>query len=136
MRALPGTIDRVVKLAALAGVVAIGVVSLVPGELRPHVLASGRIEHLAAYAGVGFLFGLAYYGCFRRLLLLAASLAAYAGLLEIAQNFVPGRHPGLGDFLVSSAGAWTGIAVAGLLSASVLPLRRGAAAVDFSREKS
>jgi VanZ family protein len=127
--------DQAVKLAALLGVVAIGVLSLVPGSVRPHVLASGGLEHLAAYLAVGFLFGLAYLRP-RRLLLLAASLSAYAGLLEIAQNFVPDRHPGVDDFIISSAGAWIGIALASTLSALLgASLRRRRGVPDFSREK-
>ena len=109
--------DKMVKLIRLAGlfaIVLIGVLSVVPGQLRPHVLASGQLEHFGAYCLAGFVLG---FGYFDRLsvLSIAVGLSIYAGILEIAQLFIPGRGSRLIDFFASSSGAWTGIIIALLL---------------------
>src|ERR1700694_4479383 len=64
---------------------------------------SGHVEHTIAYAlSGGFVVavvggrGSAWQG--------AAALAAYGGVLELGQIFVPGRHAGIDDFLFSAAG--------------------------------
>jgi VanZ family protein len=69
----------------------------------------GHIEHAVAYAGTALLLGLAYPGLSR----IAVALVTYAAVLEVLQNLVPGRHPGLLDWMASSAGVLVGVAAAG-----------------------
>ena len=99
----------VLWLCARGSIAALALLSWMPGEymVRTGVL-SGREEHFLAYmisAVVVF---------YPRPRLSPASLALFyvllAGVLEIGQNFVPGRHPAAADFLASSAGAIFGIA--------------------------
>ena len=97
------------------GVLIIGVLSLLPGAARPHTGAPSPLEHYAAYLLVGFFLALGYPRR-RNILAIAFLLALYAGLLECAQLYIPGRTARLIDALVSSMGAWTGIIFALLFS--------------------
>jgi VanZ family protein len=53
----------------------------------------------------------------------AAVVVAYAGLLELGQSFVPGRHAALEDFYFSAAGAIVGILTCAALRLLLLPNR-------------
>jgi hypothetical protein len=91
---------------------AILVLSLVPGEFRPHtmILPPG-FEHVAAYAVAAFFLGLA---CSQRLppMQLVLLLTSYGALLELGQLWVPGRHGQLSDVGADLAGASIGVMVA------------------------
>jgi len=100
------------RLFQMAGVVclsAILVLSVLPGADRPHVFGSGNVEHLIAYAGAAF-FASSLPGLrgWRIVLLLSAASLAFEGL----QMFIPGRSPGLDNWLASSLGAVIGLAFA------------------------
>ena len=73
-----------------------------------------------AYAIAGALLAAASRAGWRLLVL----LVALAGILEIAQAWVPGRDSALGDFLASAAGGLLGV---GSLSMAVAPARVGSA---------
>jgi VanZ family protein len=94
-----------------AGWIIIVTLSLLPTAARPHTGLGGQYEHWLAYALVGFALGMGYR---RRSqwLLLGLALAFSACVLELLQNFVPGRNPELLGFLTSSLGAWCGLLVA------------------------
>ena len=114
------------RLAGLATAVVIRVLSVVPGELRPHVLASGQLEHFGAYCVVGLVLGLGYWDR-APILLIGAGLGVYFGLLETAQPFIPGRHSSVIDFGASSLGALSGTLLVLLLGSVVrdrAPFRR------------
>ena len=99
------------KTAGWLAVVAVAVLSLLPWELRPHTGAPGPLEHVAAYAiGAGLL--TVGYQKRSQLFVIVLSLLLYAAILEIAQKWVPGRHPAVIDFTASSAGALIGAALA------------------------
>ena len=89
-------------------VVLLAVLSLTPGDYMVRTGAPGDLEHFVAYLGTGVIASLGYA---RRTgyVALAALLCAYAGVLEIAQNFAPGRHPDFFNFASSSAGAIAGM---------------------------
>ena len=89
-------------------VVLLAVLSLIPGDYMVRTGAPGDLEHFVAYLGTGVIASLGYA---RRMgyLVPAALLCAYAGVLEIDQNFAPGRHPDFIDFAFSSAGILTGL---------------------------
>jgi hypothetical protein len=84
--------------------------SLVPAAARPHSGAGGQYEHLLAYALVGFAFGMGYR-TIRLLLYSGLALTAGAAILELLQNFIPGRAPETIGFVASSLGAWFGLAL-------------------------
>ena len=50
----------------------------------------------------------------------AFALACYAGILELGQIYVPGRHPAIADFSASSLGAIVGIVLASALARGAL----------------
>jgi VanZ family protein len=62
----------------------------------------GHIEHAMAYAGTAVLIGWTYPTWEWKPI--ATALVIYAGILELLQNFSPGRHPTILDWLSSSTG--------------------------------
>ncbi len=103
---------------AWACVVAIAVLSLVPGDTRPHTGLPGRAEHFIAYAGTAFFFALGYRGLHQRILALIG-LAIASGAFEVLQSFVPGRSASSLDALASTSGAAFGLLLGAILSAIV-----------------
>ncbi|MEW6642049.1 MAG: hypothetical protein AB1586_16205 [Pseudomonadota bacterium] len=89
-------------------VLAVVVVSLLPGSLRPHVLPNNYEEHFAAYLITGCILGAGYPGP-RLRLLFAAALAVGAGALELSQVFIAGRTASIADFAAGVAGGWLGL---------------------------
>jgi len=100
---------KTVKIAGGLAVIALAVLSLVPGELRPHTGFGNSLEHLAAYAIAGGLLTLGYKRNQPFIVILSLSLCA--ALLEIAQIWVPGRNSTIIHFAASSAGALIGSAL-------------------------
>ncbi len=93
--------------AFAAVVVAIVVLSILPGKDSVPVGHFDKLAHFAAYAAAG-LTGMAAFGRLSRVWLLFAALMALGGGLEGAQIFVPGRQAGWGDFIANVAGAGFG----------------------------
>ena len=91
------------RFAAWFCVILIAYLSLTPVQVRTP--APAGVEHAIAYAGTAVLTVLAYPA---QSVALIGSLALYSGLMELFQNFSPGRHPGLDGVLWSSAGAIVG----------------------------
>ena len=114
-----GPIVRWVRALAWLCVFAITVLSLLPGEERPHTGLPGRLEHAMAYAGTSFLFWFGYSDP-RHRLLIWIGLAIASGLFEALQNFIPGRSPSILDALASTLGLTFGFMGAALLHRSVL----------------
>ena len=110
-------IDRLLQIMAYVGVIAIIVVSLVPGSDRPHtgVPGGGHGEHLIAYFLTAFLFGLREEQR-SQLFRLGLVLVAGAGILETAQLWIPERNSQISDFISSSTGIVMGLAIGGLLA--------------------
>jgi VanZ family protein len=102
------------RCLGLGALIAIGVLSEVPGELRPHIFAVGQLEHFVAYFAAALLLALGFWSR-RSVLLLCLALPIYAAVLEIAQTFVPGRDSEFIDFFASWGGACVGIISAWLL---------------------
>ena len=107
---LVSRVDRIMRVAGYACVVLIGVLSLLPGTLRPDTGAPGKLEHLIAYLVTGALLALGHNAPHQRWQ--ALWLIPYAGALELAQLYIPGRHAQFSDFVVSSIGAALGVAIA------------------------
>jgi VanZ family protein len=81
---------------------------------------SGHVEHAIVY-GLSGAFMLAVLGGRHAAWQVAALLVAYAGLLELGQLLVPGRHAGIDDFLFSAAGAIAGALVCAVLHRRIDP---------------
>jgi VanZ family protein len=90
-------------------VLAIAVFTLAPIELRPVTGAPVSLERFAAFAAIGAAFCLGYP---KHRLSILVLLVGIVGLLEVAQNFVPGRHGRLPDSMVKASGALLGAAFA------------------------
>lgn len=88
---------------------AIVVFTLAPIEFRPVSGAPVDLERFAASAATGAAFGLGYPKHRLRVLVL---LIGIIGVLEVAQNYVPGRHGRLSDGLAKASGVLLGAAFA------------------------
>ncbi|PWR21551.1 VanZ family protein [Zavarzinia compransoris] len=106
------------RSVAVSCLLAIAVLSLLPGNLRPHTGASGNFEHILAFAGATFFVKLSWPRIsFWPTVVL---MFAISGLLELCQFLIPGRGPRLDNWLASTIGAAIGCAAAHWL----LKLRR------------
>lgn len=112
------------RFVAWACMLAIAVLSLVPGAERPHTGLPGRAEHFVAYAGTGIFLAMGYLGS-RQRLLAWTGLAIASGAFEILQGFVAGRSPNQYDVVASVAGLTLGF-VCGAAAASFLSRECGA----------
>jgi VanZ family protein len=99
---------RLSAIAGYVGYVIIVVLSLLPAQTRPHTGVGGEYEHWIAYALVGGTFATGYLTT-RARLFAGLALTGSAAILELLQNFIPGRTPEFTGFLASSLGAWFGI---------------------------
>jgi VanZ family protein len=116
----------IARAAGFLGVLAIIVLSLVPGALRPHTGLPGEAEHFLAYCLTAFALAFGFRPAVYRLGL-ALGLTLLAGSMEIFQHFVPGRHPAIADALASSLGGLLGLTLGSLLfelAAQVFKKRR------------
>jgi VanZ like family len=103
-------IKLIARLIGYLAVIAIGILSLVPGDMRPHTGAPGTFEHVAAYLGTAGLLTFGYGE--KRPAITVLSLSLYSAAFEIAQTQIPGRHAAFSDFLASTIGAIVGSALA------------------------
>jgi VanZ family protein len=103
-------IENVLRFTGLLGVAAIAVLSLLPGDARPDLgsYVPGQLNHFLAYVVTASM--LASGNRSRtHVINILLGLIAYAGLLEIAQLWIPGRTSRLSDFVVSALGALIGL---------------------------
>jgi VanZ family protein len=98
----------IARFCASFCIIALAVLSWTPGRymVRTDVL-SGQEEHFLAYLISGLIIAAAPRKSHRART--AVMLCLYAGLLELGQYYVPGRHPALEDFLASALGGLAGI---------------------------
>ena len=91
---------------------------------RPYMLRSGLVsgpaEHLLAYGLSGALI-FAVLADRHAAWRVAAGVVAYAGLLELGQTFVAGRHAALADFYFSAAGTIIGVLACATLRRLIAP---------------
>ncbi len=100
----------VARFAICAGLLAIVILSLLPGEWGPSIGLAKALEHAIAYSVVAALLTLA-----RARWPLIFLLVALAGALEIGQTWVSGRDSDPTDFIASSAGALLGFGTSSLV---------------------
>ena len=111
------------RIAAWSCVVLLAVLSLVPGDVQIRTGAPCVLEHVIAYCGTAALFTAAYPTRRTRIII---GLVGYAGVLELAQLWVPDRLASLFDFAGSSLGVVLGCLLGAFLarrSGSVKPSR-------------
>jgi VanZ family protein len=102
---------KAARIAAWLLSATIVVASLVPPELRPTTDAPHDLEHFAIYAATGLAFGLGYGPRYP----VTIAMVIFAGAIEVAQLFVPGRHARLSDFIVDALAACIGLAASHVL---------------------
>lgn len=99
------------RLAALAGLLILAVLSLVPGEWRPDVdFVPDSLQHALAYFAVSTASALALPNA--RPQHLALAFAGLACSFEFAQLFIELRTASLDDAISSIIGAFAGITLA------------------------
>jgi VanZ family protein len=101
------------RAAAWLLALAIVVLSLSPPSLRPITALGHGFEHVLIFLITGTAFGFGYPG---RVQFLATALVAFAATIEVAQNWVPGRHARASDFLLDAGASCVGIGLAYALS--------------------
>jgi len=95
--------NMVLRFVAWACVIGLAVASWTPGQEMVRTGFNTRLEHLAAYLIAGIAVITAYPR--RPGWLIAVILSIYAGVLELGQLYIPGRHAALLDWMASSSGA-------------------------------
>ena len=106
------TTRRLFQLAGWACIIVIAALSLVAPSLRPVTILPHDLEHAAIFALTGFTLGLGYPN---RAQLQMSVLIAFAGVIELAQLYAPGRHARMIDFVVDGLAACAGVAVAAIV---------------------
>jgi VanZ family protein len=101
-------IRKLLHASAWLLALAIVVLSVVPPLHRPVTNASHGVEHLLIFLATGLAFGLSYP---KRRGIAAVGLVTFAGAIELAQLFVPGRHARMSDFVIDAAAACIGVAL-------------------------
>jgi VanZ family protein len=107
-----------VRLAAVAVVLTICVLSLIPGHYRPHTAVPSQLEHVAAYVVAASALFLAFSDrlpLFRIVLL----LTAYGALLELCQLGIPGRNFRVVDVAADFFGALLGVLMITFIERSI-----------------
>jgi VanZ family protein len=101
------------RVVAWALAVVVALLSVVPPDSRPVTVVPHDFEHFAIFFATGFAFGVGYT---RRPVMVVVMLILFAGLVEIAQVFVPARHARFSDFIVDALAACTGALLSAALS--------------------
>ena len=95
------------RIAGVACVIALVVLSWLPKEMETRTGVPGRIEHVVAYLGTGAMLKLGWP--LHRTRWMLAGLVGLAAVLEVGQVWVPGRTSQAIDFVASSSGALAGL---------------------------
>lgn len=101
-------LTRIFHFLGWMTVIAIAVLTAGPGELRPHTFVPAQIERFATYFVASSLLAFGNIG-HRRMILIGMLMTLYAGALETAQLWIPGRDAGIIDFAAKASGAWFGV---------------------------
>jgi VanZ family protein len=109
--------SRLWQAATWIFLLAIVFLSLVSPSLRPVTSLPHNLEHAGIFALAGLAVGLGYPNHTLRNMI---ALTAFAGAIELAQLFAPGRHARWIDFAVDAFAACLGVALAAL-AARLLP---------------
>ena len=108
--------SRWLRAAGAACIVLIIALSLIPGRWQERTFLPGPMEHVVAYFGTAAILVMGMRSFRPGVCVgLIAGLSAFSGLMELLQNFSPGRDPQLIDFAASSLGAVCGAVTAYLI---------------------
>jgi VanZ family protein len=102
------SVSRLLYVVGWLTVFAILVLSVVPADVRPHVMPSKQMEHFTAYLITALILALGQTARLR-VMMIALSLMVYSGALGIAKLWCPGRTSSIADFAASSLGVWCGV---------------------------
>jgi VanZ family protein len=100
---------RTRRAAAWLLISAIAVMSFVPPAYRTVTYASHNVEHFSIFVATGVSFGVGYPN---RPFVSGLLLLMFCAAIELAQQWVPGRHSRLGDFVVDAAAVCIGVSMA------------------------
>jgi VanZ family protein len=92
----------VLKVIAWICVIGLAVASWTPGQEMIRTGFNTRLEHTVAYLIAGIATIIAYPR--KPIWSIAAILCAYAGILELGQMYIPGRHAAVLDWIASTSG--------------------------------
>jgi len=106
------TLRTLVRCAAWTLLALVALFTLAPIELRPVTGAPADIERFAAFALIGGAFCLGYP---RHRFSIVVLVIAAAGLLELGQYGVAGRHGRIHDMAIKASGAVIGAITAMLV---------------------
>lgn len=118
-RWLRNVLNRIGQVLTWLCVATLVILSLIPGEARPHTGYQGGLEHAVAYGGTALVATLAY----RRPAWAAGGLFILSLILELIQMLIPGRGASVADTLFSTAGAATGALTAALIMIADIKIR-------------
>jgi len=107
------TLRTLFQIAAWFFIASIIALSLVAPSLRPVTFLPHNLEHAAIFAAAGFAAALGFPN---RPALAMATLVLFAGAVEVAQLYAPGRHASLVDFVVDASAACAGVLLAMLIA--------------------
>jgi VanZ family protein len=99
------------RIVAWLLALAILVLSVVPAWLRPETGIPHDVEHFGIFVAAGFAFGLGYARRYSAIAM-AIAMLIFAGAIETAQLFVPGRYALLTDFFLNTLALFYGVAAA------------------------
>ena len=114
----------ILRLIAWSLAAAVAFATLGPPGYRPHSSLGQDGEHALAFVLLGLAFGLAYT---TNRGLTAIVTVWLAGVLELLQLWMPGRHARLEDFVVDALAACVGLAVAAALDWTIRRTRQASA---------
>jgi VanZ family protein len=97
------------RLGLSACIVILALAALLPADIVIRSELPARLEHFIAYSGTAVICGFAYSKK-SDLIVRYLLLVLWAGALEGAQTFSPGRHASVWDFAVSMLGVICGAA--------------------------
>lgn len=100
-------LEPLIRVLSVACLLALAVLSWLPGDEIVRTAIGGHVEHVIAYAGTAATMGLAWRR-HMRLDVQCALLIGYAAVLEAGQLYVQGRQASIGDFAFSAMGVVIG----------------------------
>jgi VanZ family protein len=105
--------NRLCQAAAWVFLLAIAFLSLVSPSLRPVTALPHNLEHAGIFALAGLALSLGYpHHTLRNMI----AMTIFAGAIELAQLFAPGRHARWIDFAVDAFAACLGVALAAVVT--------------------
>ena len=100
-------------------IVAVSYLALTPKPPANFDFGWDKLNHLLAFMTLAFCASLGSSASRGTRLLWLCALLAFGGLIEVLQQFVPGRSPEWGDLLADSIGIASGAVVAALVLRAV-----------------